>query len=110
MMKYVDVAPLDQIAPGSGTVVTVGDTAVALFHLGDRISGIADVCLRCGSSLAAGVLRGNKVKCSGCDWQYDVTTGAVNGIPALQIETFAVEVVDSHVMVADTLADARHVP
>jgi len=35
--------------------------------------------------------------------------GGVVGIPALQVKTFVVDVVDSRIMAADTLAEARHV-
>jgi nitrite reductase/ring-hydroxylating ferredoxin subunit len=45
-------------------------------------------------------LRGANVACSGCDWEYDVRTGAVSGVPALRIDTFEVTVVDSVVMLA----------
>jgi len=100
MPDFVDIARLDQVAPARGLAVPIANGVVALFNVNGRIFAVDDSCVRCGSSLAAGTLRGVDVTCSGCDWQYDVTTGCVNGIPALQIDTFEVKAVDSRIMVA----------
>jgi nitrite reductase/ring-hydroxylating ferredoxin subunit len=100
MTDFVDVASLDQLASGTGRLVMIAENAVALFNLDGRLFAIDDACLRCGSSLAAGKLHGAEVACSGCDWRYDVVTGIVAGVPALQSETYEVRVVDAHVMVA----------
>jgi nitrite reductase/ring-hydroxylating ferredoxin subunit len=67
------------------------------------VFAVDDSCVRCGSSLAAGTLRGTIVLCSGCDWLYDITTGCVNGIPALQVDTFEVKIVGPTVMLGARL-------
>jgi 3-phenylpropionate/trans-cinnamate dioxygenase ferredoxin subunit len=110
MGAYVETAHLDQVAGGRGTVVTVGDCAVALFNVDGRMFAVEDTCVRCGSSLASGTLHGDEVTCPGCDWRYDVTTGCVMGVPALCIDTFKVEIVDSTVMVATTATSCRRGP
>jgi nitrite reductase/ring-hydroxylating ferredoxin subunit len=91
---------LDRIAPGTGIVVTIAGDAIALYNVGGRIFALDDHCVRCGSSLASGVLEGALVSCSGCDWQYDVTTGCVCGVPALCIDTFEVKIEGPWVLVA----------
>jgi nitrite reductase/ring-hydroxylating ferredoxin subunit len=108
MTDFVEVSCLDRIAPGAATVVAGADGPIALFNVDGRVFAVDDSCVRCGSSLAAGALDGNHVSCPGCDWRYDVATGCVNGIPALQIDTFEVRVVDSRVMVATTHTWASH--
>jgi nitrite reductase/ring-hydroxylating ferredoxin subunit/transposase len=102
MPSFVKITPLDRIPIGTASATRIGDTTVALFHLGGRVFAVEDACVRCGSSLAAGKLKGTVVTCSGCGWQYDVTTGCVEGIAALRIDTFEVKIVDSDVAVADT--------
>lgn len=92
------IARLDQIAPGTATAVSTYDGKVAVFNRDGSLTALDDSCLRCGRSLAAGTLEDDTVRCSGCDWRYDVTNGCVNGIPALRTETFAVTVVDGDVM------------
>ena len=101
MQKFFDIARLDQIAPGTAiALVTATGSVVALFNVAGHIFTLDDSCIRCGSSLAAGSLRGAEIGCSGCDWQYDVTTGCVNGIPALRIDTFETKIVDARIIVA----------
>ncbi len=103
MTDFVEVSRLERIGPGCGIVVTGEHGAIALFNSDGRIFAVDDACVRCGSSLAAGTLIETQVRCSGCDWRYDIMTGCVNGIPALKIDTFAVRVVDSRVMISTTL-------
>ncbi|CAG0976581.1 nitrite reductase (NADH) small subunit [Gammaproteobacteria bacterium] len=98
--RLVRIARLDQLAAGRGVAFAVAGDAIALFRVDGQTFAIADACARCGTSLARGTLRGANVACSGCDWEYDVRTGAVSGVPALRIDTFEVTVVDSVVMLA----------
>jgi nitrite reductase/ring-hydroxylating ferredoxin subunit len=43
--------------------------------------------------LAAGKRGGTKVTCPDCEWQYDLVTGEVSGVPALRTPTFEVKLV-----------------
>jgi nitrite reductase/ring-hydroxylating ferredoxin subunit len=106
MQQFVEVATLDDFVTGGAIVVRVADTAVAVFSIGGRLFAIEDSCVRCGSSLAAGSLRGREVACRCCHWRYDVTTGRLNGIPSLRIDTFKVRTAGAHVMVSDKADDS----
>ena len=99
MHELVDVATVDRIAPGSAVSVIVAGETIALFNIGGHLFALDDACIRCGSSLAIGVVDGTSVVCASCDWRYDVASGCVDGIPGLRSDTFEVEVVDTHVMV-----------
>lgn len=100
MSSFVEVASTRELVAGTGALVMASDRWIALFNVNGRIFAIDDKCVRCGSSLAAGVLRASAIACSGCDWQYDVTTGCVNGIPALRTDTYEAKIVDARVLVA----------
>jgi len=100
MSHFIEVASTDQLAAGTGALVKLPDTAIALFNVKGKIFAIDDVCVRCGSSLAAGTLRATVIGCSGCDWHYDVTTGCVSGMPALRTETYEAKIVGASVFVA----------
>lgn len=102
MTDFVELSRLEGVVVGSAIVVPGAYGPIALFNADGQIFAVDDACVRCGSSLAAGTLQGTEVCCSGCDWRYDITNGCVNGIPALKIDTFAVRVVDSRVMVSTT--------
>jgi nitrite reductase/ring-hydroxylating ferredoxin subunit len=103
MERYVDVAPLDRIGPGTAIVVSLASETAALFNVAGHLYAIDDACVRCGASLAAGTLEGASVRCR-CGWQYDLATGALNGVPALHVDTFDVKVEGSHVLVSSTAA------
>jgi 3-phenylpropionate/trans-cinnamate dioxygenase ferredoxin subunit len=105
MSDFVEVASTEHVVPGTGALVKVSDTAVAVFNIRGEIFAIDDVCIRCGSSLAAGELHATLIRCPRCGWRYDVTTGCVNGVPALRIQTFEAKVADAAILVANT---ARH--
>jgi len=100
MSHFVEVASTEQLVAGTGALVKLSNIAIALFNVRGKIFAIDDTCVRCGSSLAAGSLRATEITCSGCDWQYDVTTGRVNGIPALRTDTFEAKIVDTRVFLA----------
>jgi nitrite reductase/ring-hydroxylating ferredoxin subunit len=100
MQTIVDVATIGPLEPGRAIAVSASTGEIALFNVDGRLYAVDDSCVRCGSSLAAGSLDGTTVTCSGCDWRYDVTTGCVCGVPALQIDTFDVTVADSRVTIA----------
>lgn len=103
LSHFVEVARLDHVVAGAAVVVTVCQTTVAVFNVGGRLYAVEDACVRCGSSIAAGSLHGSEVTCHGCDWRYDVTTGCVNGVPALRIDTFEVKTVGARIMVANNV-------
>jgi nitrite reductase/ring-hydroxylating ferredoxin subunit len=103
MPPFARVLALDCLAPGAASATAIEGSTVALFNVGGSIYAIDDFCMRCGGSLAAGTLSGTLVACSGCDWEYDVVTGSVTGIPALRIDTFEVRVAGPDVLVPTPL-------
>jgi len=102
MSDFVEVASTEHVISGTGAWVKPADTAVALFNVGGKMFAIDDACIRCASSLAAGVLHATVIRCCRCGWRYDVATGCVVGMPALRIQTFETKVVDAGILVATT--------
>jgi len=100
--KWVEVAVAQGPPAGKAILATLADNAIALFNVDGVLFALDDFCIRCGSSLAAGKLQAFLITCSGCDWQYDATTGCVSRIPALRIDTFETKIADSRIMVATT--------
>jgi nitrite reductase/ring-hydroxylating ferredoxin subunit len=56
MADFVEVATLDQLAPGHGMTVTVRGVPVALFNVEGTVYAIDDTCRHAGVSLGAGEL------------------------------------------------------
>jgi nitrite reductase/ring-hydroxylating ferredoxin subunit len=99
---FVELATMDQIAPGTGTAYMVDDNMVAIFNVDGCVYAIDDSCLRCGGSLSLGTLCDHHVRCSQCDWEYEMTTGSVRGLPRLRTDRFEVKIVNSQVFVSTT--------
>ena len=101
MIAFIEAGQFDHLAPGRGTAAAAGNNTIALFKIDGVIYAIEAWCLRCGACLADGNIDGAVVSCHGCDWRYDVPSGAVEGVPALRLSTFEVNFVDGRVIVTD---------
>ncbi|HEY1325648.1 MAG TPA: Rieske 2Fe-2S domain-containing protein [Casimicrobiaceae bacterium] len=99
-MIMIEVGKLRDLVARRPTVVAVPHSAVAIFQVAERMHGIDEACMRCGSSLASGKLTRSSVACSRCGWTYDVVTGFVNGMSTLRTTVYEVTVRDSTVFVA----------
>lgn len=75
MADFVKVAQVDDIAPGTGKTVQVGDKEVALFNAGGTFYAIDNTCPHRGGPLGEGELEGTVVTCPWHNWQYDLTSG-----------------------------------
>ncbi len=100
MTDFVEVARLDQLAPGKSWVVTVSGHDVALFNVDGTIYAINDSCAHAGASLANGILEGKIVTCRAHGKTFDVTTGFMGGIQGLGVASYPVEVKDGKIRVA----------
>jgi nitrite reductase/ring-hydroxylating ferredoxin subunit len=99
MADFVEVATLDQLAPGQGMTVAVRGVPVALFNVDGTVYAIDDTCLHAGVSLGAGELRGNIVRCRAHGWRYDVTTGHTMHEPDCRVTRYPVQVVEGAILV-----------
>jgi nitrite reductase/ring-hydroxylating ferredoxin subunit len=99
MHELVAVASVDCIGPGRAMSVAVAGIPVAVLNVDGHLYALDDSCILCGTSLAIGLIEGLSILCAGCGWRYDVTSGSVHGIPGLRLDTYAVVVVDAHVMI-----------
>lgn len=82
----------DKVAPGKVLAIAFGDAAIAVFNVDGNHYAVDDLCVRCGSPLADGLLRQTVVECGGCGWRYDVATGAQVSLPAIRLDTYPVRV------------------
>ena len=93
MSQWLDVASVDEIAPGTRRVVDVDGAAVAVFNLGGEFFAIEDVCPHDGGELSDGELAGDEIICPRHGARFSVRTGAVLGPPAYEdLRTFRVRV------------------
>jgi nitrite reductase/ring-hydroxylating ferredoxin subunit len=99
MANFVEVAKLEQLAPGQGMTVTVRGVPVALFNVDGTVYAIDDTCRHAGVSLGTGELRGHIVRCRAHGWRYDVTTGHTLHDPEERVTRYPVQVVEGTILV-----------
>lgn len=93
MSIWLDVANIDELAPGARLVVDVDGAGVAVFNLGGEYFAIKDVCPHDGGDLAKGNLEGEVIVCPRHGARFSIRTGAVLGPPAYEdIRTYPVRV------------------
>lgn len=100
MAKFVEVARVERIPPGSGGRFTVADKDVAVFNVDGTICVIADTCPHAGGSLGLGKLSGTIVTCPVHGMKFDVTTGCFAGTSDFGVASYPVKVVDGKIIVS----------
>ena len=100
MADFIEVARIDRIPPGSGSLFTVADKDIAVFNVDGTICAIADTCPHASGSLGLGKLSGTTVTCPVHGMKFDVTTGCFAGTSDFGVASYPVNVVDGKIMVS----------
>lgn len=84
MARWIDVANVDELIPGSCRVADVDGTAVAVFNLSGEYFAVKDACPHDGGELAKGKMDGEEIVCPRHGARFSIRTGAVLGPPAYE--------------------------
>jgi 3-phenylpropionate/trans-cinnamate dioxygenase ferredoxin subunit len=96
----VQVLRADDLGPGEGRRVVVGNHPVAVFHTEGRLFAIDDTCTHQDASLSEGWLEGCLIECPLHASFFDLRTGEVTSPPAKKpVRTYHVEVRDGMIEV-----------
>jgi 3-phenylpropionate/trans-cinnamate dioxygenase ferredoxin subunit len=99
-VKVLNAGPLADLPVESGFRIVDGETAVALFRVGDGVHAIADRCSHAEASLAEGEVFGDEVECPRHGAAFDLTTGKALTLPATKpVAVYATEVRDGNVFI-----------
>ena len=96
---FVRVARLDEIPPGEMFAAKVEEEAIVVYNVDVTIYASRDSCTHQNYPLSKGTLRGKYIRCSLHGWEYDVTSGAYQGNPAIHMRCFPVKVENGEVWV-----------
>lgn len=99
MAEFRTVCRLDELKPGDGKTVVVGDKLIALFLNEAGCHAIDDTCPHMGASLAAGHLEDGVVTCPWHAWRFRVADGTWADNPRVKIPAYTVRVVGNEVQV-----------
>ena len=100
MSGFEPVARADDIPPGTGKQLLLGDHVIALFNVEGTFYAMDGVCLHRGGPVGEGDLEGTIVTCPWHGFQYDVTTGRNVMDPDIGLQPYKVDVTDGVVSVA----------
>jgi nitrite reductase (NADH) small subunit len=75
--SWTDILPVERCATGKATFVSIGEHALAVFHLSDpdRFIVTDGHCPHAGGDLAGGRVEDNVVTCPWHEWSFDLDTG-----------------------------------
>lgn len=100
MAKFVRVASLSDLPPGTAKAVEVAGTTLALFNVAGTVFALDNTCLHQGGPLGDGMLDGEVVMCPWHMWEYNVRTGEKVGEPSLKVCRYEVQVENGDIKVA----------
>lgn len=96
------VCKVDELKPGDGIRVEVGDTPIAIFNVGGEFFAVDDTCSHALASLAEGLVEEDihAVECPKHGSLFDLRTGTPRGLPATKpVATHTVIVKDDEIYV-----------
>jgi 3-phenylpropionate/trans-cinnamate dioxygenase ferredoxin subunit len=101
-LALVDVAPVDELPPGSVKIVRAGQIAVGVYNLDGEYCAIEDRCSHDDGPLAEGEFDPEErvVICPRHGSKFDICSGRPLSLPAYEpVETFPVVVEDGWVKI-----------
>jgi nitrite reductase/ring-hydroxylating ferredoxin subunit len=83
MAEFRKVAVVEEVMPGTATMVEAEGKKIALFNLGGTFYAIDDECPHEGGPLSEGEIEGESVVCPWHASVFNIKTGAVEAPPAV---------------------------
>ena len=98
--RFVTVARVEEVPPGSVRTVRAGDEEIALAHVDGEFYATQHACLHLHGPLGEGRIEDHVLTCPWHGWQYDLRTGEHEFDRAIRLQTYEVRVEDGKVQVA----------
>lgn len=99
--KWVEVAAADDVGEGQASTFTVEAHRVAVARANGQLYAVQDLCTHDDGPLGEGELEGFAIQCPRHGARFDIRSGAVLRMPAVQpIETFPVMEKEGKILIA----------
>jgi NAD(P)H-dependent nitrite reductase small subunit len=82
----------EELAAGTSVCVQLGDAQVGLFHTGEGLFALDNVCPHRGAPLHDGFVTDGYVTCPWHQWQFQLQDGQCRNIPGARVPAYALEV------------------
>lgn len=99
MPKYIKVAKVNEMPPGTAREFHANGKVIALFNVEGKLYATDNTCLHRGGPLGHGPLEGEVVTCPWHGWQYNVTTGEAVFNKEIKVDTYEVKVEGDDIVV-----------
>ena len=94
-IEYVEIAPASELPNGERMFVEIEGKPIVIFNIAGQYFSIADVCSHDEGPVGEGDLEGYNITCPRHGAQFDVRTGKVTQMPAVEdIPAYPVRVVN----------------
>lgn len=94
-LEFVEIVPASELPNGERLFVEVSDRPIVIFNIAGQFFAIGDVCTHDNGPLGDGTLEGYNIVCPRHGAEFDVRTGKVMELPAVEdIPAYPVQVRD----------------
>ncbi|GAC1582340.1 MAG: nitrite reductase small subunit NirD [Candidatus Elarobacter sp.] len=100
--KFVTVARIADVAPGTGKTVVVGEREIALFNIDGMFYALDNTCPHQGGPLAEGWIEGSQVTCPWHAWTFKLTDGTMTLGDFARVDAFDVRLDGDEIAVSRT--------
>ncbi len=83
-VEFVEIAPADQLPPGERLFIEAGGRSIVIFNIAGSLYATGDVCSHDGGPVGEGELEGYVIICPRHGARFDVRTGQVTLLPAVE--------------------------
>ena len=98
--EFVEIAPLSELPDGERLFVEIADRPIVIFNIAGGLFAIGDVCTHDNGPLGDGDLEGYNIVCPRHGAQFDLRTGKVTQMPAVEdIPAYPVQVRDGTIFI-----------
>ncbi|MGH9778900.1 MAG: Rieske (2Fe-2S) protein [Candidatus Acidiferrales bacterium] len=92
MARFVKVAKVNEMPPGSAREFQADGRMIALFNVDGNFYAVDNTCLHRGGPLGQGTLEGEVVTCPWHGWQYNVKSGEAVFNEQIKVQCYEVKV------------------
>jgi len=92
MPRFVKVAKVNELPPGTAREFQADGRMIALFNVDGSFYAVDNTCLHRGGPLGQGTLEGEVVTCPWHGWQYNVKSGEAVFNEQIKVQCYEVKV------------------